>query len=107
MITYKYNNGRREIAFPNLLNAHFKNIQSAGAAAAPTPSPKTHSMREAAALLGVHTATLYRWDGKHPAPIRRAARDGRRRFTGEDIEIIRAWMGKIETVPPAPRAGAE
>ena len=68
-----------------------------GVVVAAMVNPKTHSMREAAALLGVHAATLYRWDGKHPAPIRRAARDRRRRLTSEDIGLIRDWMLRIET----------
>ena len=55
-----------------------------------------YNMKRAAALIGVHKLTLYRWekDGKIP-PAKRFARKNERVYTDEDIQRIREWKDRI------------
>jgi excisionase family DNA binding protein len=55
-----------------------------------------YSMKQAAAQLGVHKLTLYRWErtGQIPA-AKRFARKNERVYTDEDIQRIRDWKDQI------------
>ncbi|HEX8620948.1 MAG TPA: MerR family transcriptional regulator [Allosphingosinicella sp.] len=62
-------------------------------------------MKIAAAKIGVHKLTLYRWEreGKIP-PAKRYARKNERVYTDEDIQRIIAWKDAI--VDPAKASAA-
>lgn len=64
-----------------------------------------YSMKEAAARIGVHKLTLYRWEReKKIAPAKRYARKNERVYSDEDIQRIIAWKDAI--VDPAEASAA-
>ena len=64
-----------------------------------------YNMKRAAALIGVHKLTLYRWEneGKIP-PAKRFARKNERVYTDEDVQRIKEWKDRI--IDPAETVAA-